>query len=414
MSARVACGVMLIAGLGNLSAQSSPQRGPVLELTVTDQGGRPVQQAFVNYRNLRDGLGGGGATDATGTIRLLLRSGGGNASESDPYRIEVVHPGSKLLVLPDMKLAAGSTERLSVTLEPRGAFVPLDPTTYARRAAEHVLAAARGPAKAKADVSVRSAPAVLPPAVRERRPDSSPPPDAFVEVTLAVNGRFREPVLVAFTDEQPDALFSYRGGAGFMPLEEDEWRTVATALAPFYAAAADVSRGPDRFYEFLPEDMRKVLDRESEKGRFYLPLAAVTRDLSNDQLRRFIALYFDAAAQNRLLMLHGLAGATLPRPVTTRTSPSDAIAGFEIAAADATQRLRAAGALDQKHLQEMAPYVRRLLGEGPLVREDPARDGITGLRRGERVYAVHLGIDMLFPHFTIRDGRAMLVSVDLR
>ena len=48
--------------------------------------------------------------------------------------------------------------------------------------------------------------------------------------------------------------------------------------------------------------------------------------------------------------------------------------------------LAGAGASSAAAIAAAQLYVRRLLGEGYMVREDPARDGITGLPRGARMF----------------------------
>ena len=58
-----------------------------------------------------------------------------------------------------------------------------------------------------------------------------------------------------------------------------------------------------------------------------------------------------------------------------------------------------------------AGYVRRMLGEGLMVREDPARDGITNVPGGARLYTIDLG--GIFPHVALVDGRLLIVAVDM-
>ena len=77
---------------------------------------------------------------------------------------------------------------------------------------------------------------------------------------------------------------------------------------------------------------------------------------------------------------------------------------------DNRDKLKKAGALSPQRLASDRAYVRRLLGEGYLVRENPARDGVR-VSDGNRMYATALG--GLFPHIVKRNGSIRIVAVDL-
>ena len=72
--------------------------------------------------------------------------------------------------------------------------------------------------------------------------------------------------------------------------------------------------------------------------------------------------------------------------------------------------LREAGVMSPGRMASSRAYVRRMLGEGYLVREDPDRDGIRKLPRGARMYTVMLGAPL--PHVIIDRGRLRIVAVD--
>jgi hypothetical protein len=241
--------------------------------------------------------------------------------------------------------------------------------------------------------------------------DSRSLPDAFVLAATYVDGQFKEPALVTFRDGRPDVRFSYSRSPGFLPLGEQEWKDMASAVGTLYAVAADVSRGPERFDAFLLQDMRRMLDLRAEKNRLFLTQEAV-RSLSNDQLRRFVALTFDAAALSAWLGLH-----KLPAPRATwngadiRRDPLKVIASLEAEVQEARRTLTAAGALSAERIAGSQMYVRRLLGEGTLVREDPGRDGISNLPGGARMYTVLLGGPL--PHVVLDRGTLRIVAVDL-
>jgi hypothetical protein len=230
-----------------------------------------------------------------------------------------------------------------------------------------------------------------------------------VLLTTHVNGRFREPAIVSFSDGRPNVRFSYPGPDDFLPLEERDWQEISTLLDAFYRTAVDVTRGPERFDPYLPQDMRRMLDLRGEKNRMFLTPDAV-RTLSNDQLRRFAALTFDHMVLRLSLELHDVqAPDTLFRPADIRRDAVAAIARLEQSAVE-MRRLLAAAGVDAARMAASALYMRRMLGEGYMVREDPARDGISGLPRGARMFTVMLGGPL--PHVIAQDGRLRIVAVD--
>jgi hypothetical protein len=96
--------------------------------------------------------------------------------------------------------------------------------------------------------------------------------------------------------------------------------------------------------------------------------------------------------------------------VDVRQNPEQVIKSLEKLCKDERDKLKKAGALSPERLASGRAYVRRMLGEGYLVREDPARDGIR-LTGSERMYAAALG--GLFPHIVLRNGSVRIVAVDL-
>jgi hypothetical protein len=87
------------------------------------------------------------------------------------------------------------------------------------------------------------------------------------------------------------------------------------------------------------------------------------------------------------------------------------IASLEAEVQEARRTLTAAGALSAERIAGSQMYVRRLLGEGTLVREDPGRDGISNLPGGARMYTVLLGGPL--PHVVLDRGTLRIVAVDL-
>jgi len=78
---------------------------------------------------------------------------------------------------------------------------------------------------------------------------------------------------------------------------------------------------------------------------------------------------------------------------------------------DERKKLSKAGALTPERLAVGTDYIRRMLGEGYLVREDPARDGIR-LAGANRMYAAAFG--GIFPHIVIENGAIRIVAFDLQ
>jgi hypothetical protein len=393
------------------------RRIPTLEVRVTTADGTPpAPRVYVNWRNLAEGLTGGGATNPTGQFTMLPQlqwsaSSGWRFGGVGPHRVEVVAEGFKTWVADSIDLQVGRTHRLDVVLEPRGAAVRLEADAYTRLATEQVVKSMTAAGRAKGEVRVVGAPVRLPDHALAAGVDSRNLPDAFVLAATYVDGQFREPALVTFRDGRPDVRFSYSGSSGFLPLGEQEWMEMASAVDNLYAVAADVSRGPERFEAFLPQDMRRMLDLRAEKNRLFLTQEAV-RTLSNDQLRRFVTLIFDAWALSAWLALE-----KLPAPLTTwnvaniRRDPVKVIASLESEVQEARRMLNAAGALSAERIAGSQMYVRRLLGEGTMVREDPDRDGISNLPRGARMYTVLLGAPL--PHVVLDRGMLRIVAVDL-
>jgi hypothetical protein len=289
----------------------------------------------------------------------------------------------------------------------------LAPEVYLRLAAEQLLKTARAEKGATGRIQAVGPPTLLPEQARVASPARNLP-EAFVLATVYVNGKFREPAVVTFRDGVPSGRFSYPSyppdRTDFLAIDETEWQTVSTALGDFYAVAADVSRGPERFLNYLPEDMRRMLDLRGEKNRMFLSPEAV-RTLSNDQLRRFVALAFDAMALSAWLSLYGPKDApAIWRPYEVRKDPVGVITLLEARTNEARRTLESAGVISVEGIAGSQLYVRRLLGEGLLVRENPDRDGIRGLPRGARMYTVPLGGPL--PHVTLDKGALKVVAVD--
>lgn len=404
------------------------QRIPLLIGTVTDPAGQPIARAAVNYRDLTRDLVGGTMTDPSGryeirgsiqgaiTARRLYRTG--------PHRIEVRAPGFRSWLSPVVVLVAGETQQLDITLQPDSApFAPLPAESIRTLAVASATQAFQLSRKRTDDVRVELVgnPVLLPDhrslhARRSPTSSSRTPPDAIVPAVVRAGGVFRESVLVVFRGEQGATEFSYNGSPGFLPLEEQEWREVSAALDKFYETAVDVTRGPERFNPYLPKDMRMVLGSPAPGRRLLLPPQSIQRDLSNDDLRRYAALMLDMASLNQWMEFEGIdRTADLPKHVSPASNPHEFIRALAPVLGARRRMLKELGAFEARHLEASTPFLRRMLGEGLVAREDPRRDRITHLPAGARMYAAPLGgfTAALFPHFILVNGRMLIVAFDL-
>ena len=400
--------------------QPSPElvalRGiPLLDVTVTDPDGNKVSGAFVNYRSLTSGLNGGGMTGATGRFALNGSLQGSVASgwrlmPVGPHRIEVGAKGFRIGRSDSTELGAGQTRSLTVVLERQGVAQLKDALSYRQDAETHVAQSMSARGNALGQARSVGDPVLLPLVARTMvTRDARVLPEAFVETATYVNGAFREPAVVIFQEGRPDVRFSYSSSGGFLPLEEQEWREVSAALASFFDDAVDVTRGEERFNAYLPDDMRAMFNLRAEKNRLFLRPEAVGK-LTNDQLRRFMALTLDALSLRAWMTLNGIAASDPWRPADVRQDPAGVIKSLDRLCNDERNKLKKAGALSPERLASGRAYVRRMLGEGYLVREDPARDGVQ-LSGSVRMYAAAFG--GTFPHVVLRSGSVRIVAVDL-
>ena len=84
------------------------------------------------------------------------------------------------------------------------------------------------------------------------------------------------------------------------------------------------------------------------------------------------------------LALHRLQGPANPlRPADIRRDPVAVTASLDTVNAEMRRVLREAGALNPERMASAQMYVRRMLGEGYMVREDPDRDGLAAGREGQ-------------------------------
>jgi hypothetical protein len=229
-------------------------------------------------------------------------------------------------------------------------------------------------------------------------------PDAIVLINLHDGESVREQALVMFRSNGPAAtVFSPKKSpfSGSL-IGRTELQKVANELDSFFSVALDVSRGSERFYPYLPDDIRSLLKFRDRKFRMYMPPAAVDpswRDklseeaasrgaklpalediegwndkLSDDELRRFVALQLDVLIQQSLLAIGGYVNevmeqAARQRPQVLASNPRDFIKILEEAVSQNKRLLEKAGYLDPEHLSLTSGYMKRFMGQGFLVKE---------------------------------------------
>jgi hypothetical protein len=225
-------------------------------------------------------------------------------------------------------------------------------------------------------------------------------PDAIVLVNLNKGTIVREQAMVLFANNRPTrTLFSaqtafFSQGA----LDRTERQQIASELDSFFTVAVDVSRGSERFYPYLPEDIRSLLKHPDRKFRMYMPPGAVdpswreqlaresvrrsgldgldgwNEKLSDDELRRFVALQLDVVVQQAWLMVEGYVKEVTDQAARQRlnalvSNPRAFIKLLEESVSHSRSLLEKAGALSSEHLMQASGYMKRMIGQGFVVKE---------------------------------------------
>jgi hypothetical protein len=383
-------------------------RVPVVDIRVTDSTGGTIPSATIRWRGPASSPGTAGTINgqfAIGPRLAWSAASGWRFTVAGPHRFEISADGYKPFVFESVDLQPGKTARLNVTLQPLPPRQVFAPEFYKRKLLELVAKKAPG---AGPDVRIVGEPVVMPEAVMKILPPSAQLPEAIVTIAVYEKERFGDVGLVKFFGDAANSRMSNPGG--FEQLEEKEWLEMTSILDGFFGEAADVTRGPERFVPYLPANMRQMLDLRGEKNRMWLPPEAI-RSLSNDQLRRFVSLMFDKAVLNVWMEVSGRPSAITfgDRPVDIRRDPLAATMALETSTSAMRKALTESGTIAPERIATTQLYVRRLLGEGYIVRENPSRDGIK-LPRGARMYTVMLGGPL--PHVIVENGKLRVVAVD--
>ena len=197
-------------------------------------------------------------------------------------------------------------------------------------------------------------------------------PEAFVLINLFKGEMLQEQALVMFRNSTPDTLFSPRERNPFSEgtMNRAELRQIAPEMDAFFSVAVDIARGPERFYPYLPDDIRSLLKHPDENFRMFMPLRAVNstsfdqevlkEKLSDTELRQFIALQLDGSVQALLLVAEGYmaefkAMESRQRLKVLRSNPREYIKGLEESVSNNRRLCEKAGILTRAHF---GPYCR--------------------------------------------------------
>lgn len=228
-------------------------------------------------------------------------------------------------------------------------------------------------------------------------------PDAFVHLNIYKGNAFMERATVIFLEQKPVIRFSSQKSPGSVfsegSMDGTELQRVDEGLDPFFTAAVDVSRSSERFYPFLPLNIRSLLKHPDHKFRLSMPPGAVdpswreillkdagsrnaeagplegsdkwSKKLSDKDLRRFVVLTLDLAVQQNWVAFEGLAGDTGERlqPQLLVSKPKEYIKLLEKTVKQNRQLLEKAGVLAPRHLRQTSGYMKQVLGQSPIVKE---------------------------------------------
>ncbi len=233
-------------------------------------------------------------------------------------------------------------------------------------------------------------------------------PQSVVPLGVQLTPEDFRPVLVYLHPREAYSVWAEPIEPGVrLPLSREEFEDASRELQDFYATALDLSAGAPRFLSYVSEDLLETW-REIARhnaGQEIPDPSLPPHGLTDDQLRLRIAEWLEFAVVEHLGRLEGL-------PEPERLEQAEAGDGRRALlgqTAYVREELTRLGALDAAHLAEVAPYLRRLLGEGLLAKQRLQVD-YTGERRdlGE-VYLTLL--PPLYLYFGERDGRLRLVHL---
>ena len=274
-------------------------------------------------------------------------------------------------------------------------------------------------------------------------------PNAMVLVNLYQGTTVREQALVVFAEGRPPAAAFFPGKPVFseVALDRNEFRQVMNELERFYRDAADVSRGSDRFYPYLPDDIRSLLKHRDRKLRMYMPPGAVDpawreklarekvsahaldgiagwqERLSDEELRRFVAVQLDAVVQKTFLAIGGhekeaTALANFQRPQATVSNPREFTKLLEESVAQNRSLLQKSAFPSPDRFKAASDYMRHLIGYGFVAKEVSKPDPcpcFEPFSADAAFYVTSFGLPSggIALHFSRMDGQIRIVCAAL-
>jgi hypothetical protein len=202
----------------------------------------------------------------------------------------------------------------------------------------------------------------------------------------------------------------------------------------------DVSHGSERFYPYLPENIRSSLKFPDRKFRMYIPPAAVdpawqeeliqkaalsdtrivpldglawTEKLSDDELRHLVALQIDVAVQRSLIATKGYIKEALDQtpaqsPQALVSNPREFTKTMEETVSKYQSLLESSGLLIPENLNRASKYLKRVMGQGFIAKEVSKPDPCPCFSQGgnDTLYVISLGSPSGGPavHFSRREG----------
>jgi len=313
--------------------------------------------------------------------------------------------------------SAAEVKASNVPMQPedkQGGAVPLSPAAYALKAIAAVQKNLATGNEAAEDLrfELASSPIMKPDCSEYHSGGSTPVeperaaarmPEAFVHINVFRGNVFKDRAAVVFMNGKPEVRFYgqkssltvYSVGA----MDEAEIQQVSSELDPFFKTAVDVSRSSERFYAFLPLNIRALLKHPDRKFRLNMPPGAVEpswrmtllkeavsrntepdpldgldswkKELSDKDLRLFIALTLDLAVQQNWLALEGLEvdPDTRLQPKLLVSEPKDYIKILEKTVQKNRQSLEKKGALAPSHFRATCDYIQQMIGQSLIVKE---------------------------------------------
>jgi hypothetical protein len=268
-------------------------------------------------------------------------------------------------------------------------------------------------------------------------------PSAIVLINLNRGTAIQGQAIVTFADGRPPGiLLSEKSVFSEGTMDRAEYGEVANELDSFFSAALDVSLGSERFFPYLPDDIRSLLRHRDRKVRMYMPPGAVDpswreklaqeissvnsldgingwkEKLSDNELRRFVAAQLDVVVQQSLLIARGyvkeaMDQASRHRPQLLVSDPREFIKILEESVLQNRRVLAGSGILIPENLRRSSSYVKRILGQGFIVKEVSKPDPCPCFLSpggSETLYVISLGSPSGGPkiHFRRTDGRLQI------